>query len=639
MRSFTSRLLAFAVMFFAVSVFAQSPARHFPGEITVAVDATDAPGRLFHSKLTIPVQPGPLTLFYPQWMPGEHGPTGPIVDLTGLKFFANGQMIRWRRDDVDMFAIHVQVPQGVTTLDATLDYTSPVEQETGFSAGSTASAQMALVSWNWTLLYPSGYPADQITYRSSLKLPAGWKYGTALPVALESGDTIQFKPASLYTLIDSPVISGHYYRAVRLTPPAATPTAEMDIAADSDAALQMSPELETDYKNLVAEATTLFGATHYRDYHFLYSLSDHVAHFGLEHHESDDSRVYERTMINSDEARLEAGLLPHEYVHSWNGKYRRPAGLTTPDYEVPMKGELLWVYEGLTNYLGAVLTARSGLLNPEQSREDLAFSSAQLDVESGRTWRPLIDTAVAAQILYDAPKAWSDWRRSVDYYDEGTMLWLWVDVIIRQQTHGGKSIDDFCKVFFGPPSLPLDQVPGPKSYTFDELVSTLNQVAPYDWAKFFNDILWTTTPHAPVGGIEGSGWHIAYTDVKPEGIRAYEEVHRDVRADFSLGLQLAEAGLVEDANLLMPAAKAGVLPGMQIIAVNGRAFTADALHDALRAGKTSKEPLELIVKNADYFKTVRIDYHGGERYPHLERNSQPDLLSDILKPHALTGAR
>ena len=300
---------------------------------------------------------------------------------------------------------------------------------------------------------------------------------------------------------------------------------------------------------------------------------------------------------------------------------------------------MLWVYEGLTNYLGAVLTARSGLLNPEQSREDLALSSAQLDVESGRTWRPLIDTAVAAQILYDAPKAWSDWRRGVDYYDEGTMLWLWVDVIIRQQTRGGKSIDDFCKLFFGPPSLPLDKVPGPKPYTFDELVSTLNQIAPYDWAKFFNDILWTTSPHAPVGGIEGSGWHITYTDVKPEGIRAHEEVHRSINADFSLGLLLTEAGLVEDANLLMPAAKAGVLPGMQIIAVNGRAFTADALHDALRAGKTSKEPLELIVKNADYFKTVRIDYHGGERYPHLERNSQPDLLSDILKPHAITSAR
>lgn len=634
MRSFALRLFSLAI-FLPATLFGQNAVtRRFPGEITVAVDASDAPGRLFHSRLTIPVQPGPLTLFYPQWIPGEHGPTGPIADLTGLKFFANGERLQWRRDDVNMYAIHVNVPNGVTSLEATLDYTSPIEQETGFSEGSTASAQLALVSWNWTLLYPADYPADQITYRASIKLPAGWKHGTALPIALETGDTIQFKPASLYTLIDSPIISGHYFRLVRLTPPAATPTAEMDIAADSDAALQMPPQLETSYKNLVSEATTLFGATHYRDYHFLYSLSDHVAHFGLEHHESNDSRSYERTMINSDRGRLEAALLPHEYVHSWNGKYRRPAGLTTPDYETPMKGELLWVYEGLTNYLGEVLTARSGLLNLAQWREDLANSSAQLDLESGRTWRPLIDTAVAAQILYDAPTAWSNWRRSVDYYDEGTILWLWVDVIIRQQTHGGKSIDDFCKAFYGPPSLPLDQAPGPKPYTFDDVVSTLNQVAPYDWRKFFNDILWTTAPHAPVGGIEGSGWHIVYTDVKPDGIRAHEEIRHEINTLFSLGLQLSETGLVQDANLLMPAAKAGVMPGMQIIAVNGRAFNADSLHDALRASKTSKEPLELIVKNADYFTTVRIDYHGGERYPHLERNTQPDLLSDILKPHA-----
>jgi predicted metalloprotease with PDZ domain len=634
MRSFALRS-CFLAIFLAATLFAQNPApRHFPGEITVAVDASEASTRLFHSRLTIPVQAGPLTLLYPEWIPGEHGPTGPIADLTGLKFFANGERLQWRRDDVNMYAIHVDVPAGVTTLEATLDYTSPIEQETGFSEGSTASAQLALVSWNWTLLYPAGYPADQITYRASLRIPAGWKYGTALPVALETGDTIQFKSASLYTVIDSPVISGHYFRAVRLTPPAATPTAEMDIAADSDAALQMPSELETSYKNLVAEATTLFGATHYRDYHFLYSLSDHVAHFGLEHHESNDSRTYERTMINYDQGRLEAALLPHEYVHSWNGKYRRPAGLTTPAYDTPMKGNLLWVYEGLTNYLGVVLTTRSGLQNPEQWRDDFALSSAQLDNESGRTWRPLIDTAVAAQILYEAPTAWSNWRRSVDYYDEGTMLWLWVDVIIRQQTHGTKSIDDFCKLFYGPPSLPLNQVPGPKPYTFEDLVTALNQVTPYDWTKFFNDILWTTAPHAPMGGIEGSGWHIVYTDVKPDVIRAHEEIHHEIYAQFTLGLLLSDIGLVKDANLLMPGAKAGIMPGMQIIAVNGRAFSADSLHDALGASKTSKEPLELIVKNADYFKTVRIDYHGGERYPHLERNSQPDLLSDILKPHA-----
>lgn len=609
-----------------------STSTHFPGEITVAVDASNAPGRLFHSRLSIPVHAGPLTLLYPKWMPGEHGPTGPVVDLTGLKFFANGQEIAWHRDNVDMYTIHVDVPQGITTLEATLDYTSPIEQESGFSAGSTASAQLALVSWNWTLLYPAGFPADQITYRASLKIPTGWKYGTALPVSTENDNSIQFKPASLYTLVDSPVIAGNYMRVVRLTAPGATPPVDLDIAADSAAALQMSPQLEQDYKNLVAEATTLFGSTHYRDYHFLYSLSDHVAHFGLEHHESNDSRTYERTMVDPELTQLEASLLPHEYVHSWNGKYRRPAGLATPDYEQAMKGDLLWVYEGLTNYLGEVLTARSGLQNQPRWREDLALSSAYLDVESGRTWRPLEDTAVAAQILYDAPDAWSNWRRGVDYYDEGTMIWLWVDVIIRQQTRGAKSIDDFCKVFYGPPSLPLNEAPSVKPYTFDDLVKALNQVVPYDWTKFFRDRLLTTAPNGPVGGIEGSGWHIAYTSVASASILEREKAHHEVNADFSLGLSLDDHGLVKDANLLMPAAKAGIMPGMQVIAVNGRAFSDDVLHDALSEGVKSKDPLELIVKNADYFKVVRIDYHGGERYPHLERNGQPDLLSDILKP-------
>jgi predicted metalloprotease with PDZ domain len=406
MKTFRSAALpaCFALFAFALlqtPAFAQTQAK-FPGEITVAVDASSAPQKIFHAKLTMAAKPGSMTLLYPKWIPGEHGPTGPIGDLTGLHIAAGGQDLRWRRDDVNMYAIHVDVPQSASQLEITLDYTSPAELEQGFTSGSTATAQMMLLSWNWVVLYPEGYAADQIEFRPSLKLPAGWQFGTPLAGAARTGDEVQFAPVSLYTLVDSPVIAGHYYRALKLTGANATPPAEMDIASDSAEALQMTPKQEQIFKQLVAEATTLFGATHYRDYHFLFSLSDHVAHFGLEHHESDDSRTFERTFLDPPLWLIMGSLLSHEYTHSWNGKYRRPAGLTTPDYQQPHKGELLWVYEGLTDYLGNVLAGRSGIFTPEQYRDSLAMIAAQMDTRSGRTWRPLIDTAIAAQVLRKA---------------------------------------------------------------------------------------------------------------------------------------------------------------------------------------------------------------------------------------------
>src|SRR5580704_7918851 len=335
--------------------------------VTIAVDATAAPRKIFHASLKIPASPGDLTLYYPKWIPGEHAPDGPVIDLTGLKFFAAGKPLKWRRDLLDGFTIHVEVPSGVTEVAAELDYLSPATFEGGFSAGSSATDKMAVVSWNQVLLYPKGFNSNEINYVASLKIPADWKYGTALPVAstsLSNGETqITFQPAPLNTLVDSPVITGEFLKVVPL---AQDPPTEMDIAADSAAALDAPQEVWDHYKNLVDQAQKLFGAHHYRDYHFLYTLSDHVAHFGLEHHESDDSRVDERALVDDTSRKMSASLLPHEYVHSWNGKYRRPADLATPDYEQPMQDDLLWVYEGLTNYLGFVLTARSGLLTAEQ---------------------------------------------------------------------------------------------------------------------------------------------------------------------------------------------------------------------------------------------------------------------------------
>jgi predicted metalloprotease with PDZ domain len=601
-----------------------------PPTVTLSVDATSAPRKVFHAKLKIPAAPGDLTLYYPKWIPGEHAPDGPVIDLAGLKFTASGKPLKWRRDLLDGFTIHVEVPAGENEVNAELDFLSPATFEGGFSAGSSATDKMAVISWNQVLLYPKGWKSDDLTYVASLKLPPGWKYGTPLPIASTSltgqnGDTqIMFQPASLTTLVDSPVITGEFLKVVRL---ADDPLVEMDIAADSAAALAPSPEVWDHYKNLVDQANKLFGAHHYRDYHFLYSLSDHVAHFGLEHHESDDSRVDERGLVDDNMRKMEASLLPHEYVHSWNGKYRRPADLATPDYQQPMQDDLLWVYEGLTNYLGTVLTARSGLLTPEEARDDLGITAATLDHTPGREWRNLQDTADAAPQLYFSPSAWQSSRRGTDFYDEDTLNWLWADVIIRQQSKGKKTLDDFCHLFHGAPST----APMVKTYTFDDVVNTLNQVVPYDWRAFWTERLTNHGPGAPLGGIEGSGWKLVYDDVPSEMERGGEGRHF-INVAYSIGLELREDGTITDTIEGMPAAQAGIGPGMKLIAVNGRQYTAEGLRDALRAGKTDTAPLELLVENTDYFKTYKLDYHGGERYPHLVRDeSKPDLLSEIYK--------
>ncbi|MGB8950950.1 MAG: M61 family peptidase [Candidatus Sulfotelmatobacter sp.] len=622
-----SRILGVVcVLLFSVSSWSATPPT-----VMLSVDATSTPRKIFHAKLKIPASAGDLTLYYPKWIPGEHAPDGPVIDLAGLKFTAGGKILKWRRDLLDGFTIHVEVPAGENEVNAELDFLSPATFEGGFSAGSSATDKMAVISWNQVLLYPKGWKSDDLTYVATLKLPAGWKYGTALPIASTSltgqnGDTqIMFQPTSLTTLVDSPVITGEFLKVVKL---ADNPLVEMDVAADSAAALEPPQEVWDHYKNLVEQANKLFGAHHYRDYHFLFSLSDHVAHFGLEHHESDDSRVGERGLVDEGERKMEASLLPHEYVHSWNGKYRRPADLTTPDYEQPMQDDLLWVYEGLTNYLGTVLTARSGLLTPQQARDDLGVTAAALDHTPGREWRNLQDTADDAPDLYFSPRAWESWRRSTDFYDEGTLDWLWADVIIRQQSKGKKSLDDFCKLFHGAPST------GPmvKTYTFDDVVNALNQIVSFDWRGFWTERLTNHGPGAPLAGIEGSGWKVVYDEVPSEMERGVENGGHVNGGLYSVGLQLREDGTIIDTIEGMPAALAGIGPGMKLIAVNGHQYSPEVLRDALRAGKSSTAPLELLVENTDYYKTYALDYHGGERYPHLVRDeSKPDLLSEIYK--------
>jgi predicted metalloprotease with PDZ domain len=619
-------LLALAAVVLCQLQIAVARAGVASGPITLNVDATEAPRKLFHAHMTIPVNPGPLTLVYPKWIPGEHGPTGPIINLAGLKFTVSGKTIPWRRDDVEMYAFHLEVPNGAKELEASLDFLSPTFAG-GFTAGASTTSHLAIVTWNQLVLYPDGANASEVTFKPSLTLPIGWKFGTSLDVARQASGKVDFAPVSLERLVDSPVLAGEYFLVIPL---AANPANEIDIAADNPADLKISPALTTTLKRVVAEAVTLFGATHYTHYHFLLTLSDHTAHFGLEHHESNDSRVAERALVDDVYRSLSLGVLPHEFVHSWNGKYRRPAGLATPNFQEPMKGELLWVYEGLTEYLGNLISARSGLWTAQQYRDELAETAADLDHKPGRMTRPLIDTTIAAQLLYNAPEEWTSIRRGVDFYDEGWLIWLDVDTKIRELTNGAKTLDDFCKRFHGAPS----SAPMVKPYTFDDVVTTLNEVAPFDWRNFLQTRLNSTDAGAPLGGIERSGWRLAYQTTPNAYLRDWESVRQATELGFSIGLRLGSDGRVGDVIEGSAAAKAGIGPGMKIVAVNGKAYSAQILRDAIKATTDPRQRrIDLLIDNEGHIENHAVTYAEGEKYPVLERDAtKPDMLSKITAP-------
>jgi predicted metalloprotease with PDZ domain len=616
-------LPAILIVFATIVVSAQtSPPIH------VTVDVSDAPRKVLHATLTIPVQPGPLTLLYPEWIPGEHGPTGPIDNLAGIVISANGQDIPWRRDDVNMFAFHLNVPEGVSSLDVKLDFLATAAA-TGFSAGASTSANLAILSWNELVIYPAGHAASDLSVQAAVKLPADWQYATALIKTGEANGTIQFETVSLEQLVDSPLLTGKYFKEFPLAPEI-TPKHYLDLAADGPEDLRIKPEALDAYSNLVRETGALYQSRHYASYHFLVTLSEQVAHFGLEHHQSSDDRVSEKTFLDDNLTLLTADLLPHEFTHSWNGKYRRPAGLATGNYEDPMKGDLLWVYEGLTQYLGDVLAARSGIESPADFRAALAAKAAMLDYRPGRTWRDLEDTAVAAQILYDVSDQWENWRRSVDYYQEGELIWLEVDTTIRKLTKDKKSLNDFCARFEG---LGGNTPPKVVPYTFDDVVANLNAVVPYDWAAFFHERLTSKSPHAPMGGIEGGGYRVVYTSSPGDFIQAREAVTGDAEAWWTIGIDVGSDGHINDVLIGSVSDKAGLGPGMQIIAVNGRQYTNGLLSDVIDGAKDTKDPIELIVVNTGYYKVVHLDYHDGLRFPQLERiPDTPDRLDDILKP-------
>lgn len=618
MKTFAAFLLTLA----ALPAFSQTGHTY-----TISVDLTDAPRKFLRAHMTIPVQPGPLTLVYPEWLPGEHAPTGPITNFAGLRFTANGLPVRWQRDNVDMYAFHLTVPPGVTTLEVRADYlaTAPA---TGFSSGASTSANLAILNWNELALYPAHMASKDVVFQPSVTLPEGWKFGTALTETSRQGNTIHFKPVPLNMLVDSPVLTGRYFREIALAPEI-TPKHYLDIAGDGPEDLDASQEQIDAFSNLVRETGALYKSRHYYSYHFLLTLSDSVAHFGLEHHQSSDDRVRARTLIDPDLSMLDGYLLPHEFTHSWNGKYRRPAGLYTTNFQQPMKGNLLWVYEGLTQYLGDVLAARSGIWTPDEFRSELAAVAAALDHRPGRTWRDLEDTAVAAQILYGSGSGWDNWRRSVDYYPEGVLIWLDADTTIRRLSKGKRSLNDFCARFLG---LHGNTGPITITYTFNDVVHALNAVQPYGWAKFFHERLTSLSPHAPLDGITNGGYRIEYTSTENRFISAAESVIHGVNAWYSLGFRMGDDHRITDVLVGSPAYKAGLGPGMTIVAVNGRAATNDLLHGAIADTAKGNHPVHLIVENTGFYRDVTIDYSGGEKYPHLVREKNtPDLIDNILK--------
>ena len=598
-------------------------------EIMLTVDATEAPRKILHASETIPVKPGALTLYYAKWIPGEHSPSGPVVDFSSLVIQAGGKTLPWRRDLVDMYAFHLDIPAGAGQIELAFDFLLAA-QPGMFTSGESSTSQLAVINWNQVILYPGGLASDSILVSPGIKLPAGWKFATALERKDQPGDVIHFSTVSLTTLVDSPVLTGAHFRRIDITPTGGVPHA-IDLAADGDAALNMPPEQIEAHKRLVLEANALFGARHYNHYDFLVTLSDKAAHFGLEHHQSSDDRMPERVFVDSGLQRTWSTLLAHEYAHSWNGKYRRPLGLSPKDYQTPLTGELLWVYEGLTTYFGPLLAVRSGIFTPQDFRDNLAGIAARLNNLPGRTWRSLQDVDDAAQILYGARGDWESLRRPVDFYDESYLIWLEVEVMIRSMTQGKKSFTDFCRKFFGGKDAGPSLIP----FTYDDVIATLNEIVPYDWNSFWTKRLQSLDARAPLGCIEQSGWKLVYQEMPSPYQDAEENNEKNIDARYSLGIFLREDGSMQDVIPGSPAAKAGLSPGMTLVAVNRRKFTKQIFRDAMKMDKGSSTPLEILASNGDYFKTYLLDYHGGERYPRLERDtSTADMLSEIIRPIA-----
>jgi predicted metalloprotease with PDZ domain len=622
-------------------------ARADTAPIRLFVDLSDAPSRVVHVIELLPPGPGRNDLVYPKWIPGEHSPSGSIDDLANLRFSDNdGSDVRqsdsWHRDSLDMNEFHVHTFPG-NRLEIDFDLVSSGAEMIGSSAASYTS-QLGVLSWNQVLLLPKGAPSADVRVTPRITLPDGWSLATALPITQpETVDHhVQFVTVTAERLVDSPVACGRHVRTLDLAPEIAPPH-RIALVGDSEDALAAPATLVHAWEQLVREARALTGASHYASYTFLLVLSDKIAQFGLEHHESSEDRVEERMAIDDDLRRANASLLSHEFFHSWNGKHRRPAGLARPDYDAPESTELLWVYEGLTEYYGWVLAARSGLFTKEEALDDLARTAAVQTTRSGRSWRSIEDTAIAAQLLYYAPPAFQDRRRDTDFYDSGLLVWLDVDVKIRELTHGQRSLDDFVRAFHGGAD---DRTPTVVPYTIDDVVAALDRVAPFDWARYLRE----RVDRVPIGvepnGIARAGFKLADRDTAPALYGSYDAAAERIDARFSLGFRVTDKGEILDVLANSPAGAAKVPPGATLVAVNGRKFTKDALADAISATRAKapadapnrpagRDHVELLTTDGDFYRTFVLRYTGGPRYPVLARMpGVPDVLGSILAPRA-----
>jgi predicted metalloprotease with PDZ domain len=601
----------------------------YPGTISLLVDATNITDRVLNVHETIPIKGRDITLFYPEWLPGTHSPSDPVSELAGLVVTANGKRIPWVRDRVDMYAFHVEVPQDAKTLDINFQYLAPLDPKRG-----RISSKFANVTWDRVLLYPAGYFSRDIKFEAALRLPEGWQFACALDVKSQNGNLVQFKETTLNTLVDSPLYAGVNFKRLDLSTGPDNPV-YLDVFADKPADLEITPEELQYHKNLAIEAQKLFNSHHYDRYDFLFSVSDIVSGKGLEHHQSSEDGSPANYFTDWGAGVGRRALLPHEYTHSWNGKFRRPADLWTPNFNVPMRNDLLWVYEGLTDYYGNVLTARSGMRTPEQARDVFAQIAAGFEISPGRTWRSLIDTTnePIASSHGAMPQAWPSWQRSYDYYPESDLIWLDADTKIRELSGGKKSLDDFAKLFFGIDNGSYITV----TYTFDDLVKALNTVQPYDWAGFFRTRVYEVNPDVPENGFTQGGYRLVYNDNEPEWLKKAESV-RGVSFATSLGFSVKldnpdSHGSLDNVAWDGLAFKAGITPDMQLQAVNDQKYTVAGLRETILAAEKSKEPIKLLLKRGDEFVTVSLDYHGGMRYPHLERvETTPDRLDAILAP-------
>jgi predicted metalloprotease with PDZ domain len=601
----------------------------YPGVVRLQVDATDIEHRVFRVRQALPVPgPGWLTLLYPRWLPGNHSTTGPIEMLAGLQVqAADGTRIAWQRDPEHTYAFHLVVPDGVRQLELQFEFVTPIDPDQG---RVVMTPDLLGLQWEKALLYPAGHYSSRISYEPSITLPAGWEYATALAGARRQGDTVQFAPVTLEHLVDSPLFAGRHVRRIDLDGDAAAPV-RLNVFADRASELAATPEQIEFHRRVVREAVTLFGTRQYRHYDFLLAVSEHFSGIGLEHHQSSENGVRPGYFTDwTGSTATSRDLLPHEMVHSWNGKFRRPADLWTPSYEIPMGSSLLWVYEGLTEYYGLVLAARSGLWTPEFTRALLAQYGAAYDAgRAGRTWRSLQDTTRQPAILYRGAQSYPSWQRGKDYYTEGALLWLDVDTKLRELSQGRRSLDDFARRFFGVADGRME----PLTYTFDDVVATLDAVAPFDWAHLLRERLDGHGPGAPLDGLARSGWRIAYADEPTEASRTTDSARESDNFLYSLGIALGKSGKLQEVFWDSPAFKAGMAPGMTVIAVDGRAYSAPLLREAIKAAQAdAARKIELLVRDADTYQTVRLDYHGGLRYPRLERiDGTADRLAAILK--------